>query len=210
MRLLLSGIVLSALLACAYVAMPFHAAWSLREAVRTGDSAYLARKVEWDSVRSTLKASLVKHARLMPEIDPNADVVNKPGLWQRVKLAFGQSMIDNFVERYMTPEGLPKLFEYRRTFNTTVRREPETPEADLTRLERFQRFWARLKRAEFMSATRIEIEMEDRRQPGRRFVSEFQLRDLEWRLTGLRVTAAPVGDLGPLPLDEARLLSEGK
>ncbi len=208
MRMALSAVVLSVIVACGYVAMPFHAAWSLREAIRSGDTAHLARKVDWESVRSTLRTSLAEHARLVPELDPDGGA-RRAGLWQRVKIAFGQSMIDSFVERYITPEGLPALFEYRKTFNTKVRREPENPDASLSRLERFQRFWARHKRAEFLSLTRLEIEMEDRRVPTRRFVSQLELRDFEWKLTGLRVASAPAGN-DAVPVDEEALLAGGK
>lgn len=175
--------------ALTWIAAPLWTAWSLREAVRSGDTAYLERKVEWDSVRASLKASLVQHAQLVPEITaPETGV--RPGLWQRVKVAFGQSLIDSFVERTITPKGLPQLFEARRSLDKTVRDASEDAESQ-EHLERFKRFWARLKRAELQSPTRLEIEMEDKRNPARRIVSLFELRDLEWKLTGLRVVSAP-------------------
>lgn len=189
MRLILTGTALALLLGLAYVAAPFYTAWSLREAIRTADSAYLERKIEWDSVRASLKTSLARHANLVPEINDETAPI-KPGLWQRVKMAFGQSMIDNFVERSVTPTGLPKMFEAKKAFNEKVRGEVP-PEATLTRIERFKQFWARLQRAEFQSFTRIEIEVKDRRAPDRHYVSLLELKGFEWKLTELRVKAAP-------------------
>ena len=86
-RLALTGAALAVLAGAAYIASPFWAAWSLREAIRTSDTAVLERKIEWDSVRATLKESLVKHAKLVPEIAADNEAV-RPGLWQRVKMAF--------------------------------------------------------------------------------------------------------------------------
>ena len=200
MRLILGAMSLALIAGFIYIAAPFYTAWSLREAIRTADTATLERKIEWDSVRTSLKASLIRHANLVPEINDEASS-NKPGLWQRVKVAFGQSMIDSFVERSVTPTGLPKMFEARRTFNAKVRGEPER-EASLTRMERFKQFWSRLQRAEFQSLTRLEIEVKDRRAPDRHYVSLLEMKGLEWKLTELRVVAAPKAVASPLPLAE--------
>ncbi len=42
----------------AYVAWPLYTALQLREAMIAGDVATLTRKVEWDAVRASLKASV--------------------------------------------------------------------------------------------------------------------------------------------------------
>ena len=112
-------------------------------------------------------------------------------------------MIDSFVERSVTPTGLPKMFEAKKAFNSKVRGEPD-PEVSLTKFERFKQFWSRLQRAEFQSFTRLEIEVKDRRAPDRHYVSLLELKGLEWKMTELRVIAAPKGSAGnPLPLVEA-------
>ncbi len=189
MRLAVTGTIMAALAALAYIASPFWMVWSLREAVRTGDTASIERMIEWDSVRTTLKASLARHAQLVPEI-AESEAAIRPGLWQRVKIALGQSMIDSFVERAITPKGLSQLFEARKTYNGTLRRAPEADEF-LGRIDRFKQFWARLKRAEFQSLTRVELEIEDRNNPARRIVSLLELRNFAWKLTALGVAAAP-------------------
>ena len=90
MRLTLTGMVMATMAAALFIASPFWTAWGLREAIRTGNSTHLERKIEWDSVRTTLKASLAQHAKLVPEITAD-DAVTKPGLWQRVKIALGRA-----------------------------------------------------------------------------------------------------------------------
>ena len=183
-RLLLCLSVAGCLFA-AYVATPFYAMWSLREAIKAGDTATIDGRVVWPTVRASLKESLAREANLLPMAEAAGGQV-KPTMWQRIKGAFGSSMLDRFIETYVTPEGLPKLFDYRRTWNETVTQEIEEPAAE-TRLERMKRMWSRVQRAEFQSLTRVEVEMRDRRVPDRHYVSVMELSGLTWKLTQLRV-----------------------
>lgn len=173
------------LVGAGYVLSPFVAAWQLREAIKTSDTATLERKVIWSSVRTSLRASLAGNAKLLPEVSEAGERL-KPTLWQRVKTAFGQSMLDRFVESYVTPEGLPKLFRYRNKWNGTVKGEVDEDDK-LEFFERAKAFYRRLHRAEFSSPTRIEIEMLDKFDPERRYVSVMELHGFEWKLAELRI-----------------------
>lgn len=168
-----------------YVASPFVSAWSLREAVMRGDAVAIEPRVEWASVRQTLKSSLAREANLLP-IATEAGAAVRPTMWQRVKSAFGSSMLDRFIETYVTPEGLPKLMDYRRTWKETTSLAPIEPEP-ASRLERMKRFWDRVKRAEFVTPTKVVIEIVDKNEPDRRYVSVMEMQGLGWRLTGLEV-----------------------
>ncbi len=174
------------LLGCTvYVASPFWAAWSLREAIKAGDTATIERKVVWDSVRTSLRSSIAGNAQFLPEATQAGEQV-RPSMWQRVKAAFGQSMLDRFVESYVTPEGLPKLFRYRKTWNGTVKGETDDEDkGDF--FERAKVFYSRMSRAEFKSLTRIEIEMTDKFSPDRRYLSVMELHGFEWKLAELRI-----------------------
>jgi Protein of unknown function (DUF2939) len=175
------------LLAAAYVASPFVSMWNLREAIKRGDTVTIEERVTWPTVRESLKASLANHTNLLPMAnEAGANVA--PSMWQRVKGAFGATMLDRFIETYVTPEGLPKLFDYRRMWNEKVTGEVPETEAT-TRLERIKRFWARIERAEFQTLTRVEIEVQDRKVADRRYVSVMELDGFGWKLTGLRVIA---------------------
>ena len=176
-----------------YAASPFLAAWELREAIKAGDTATIERKVIWSSVRSTLRSSIAGNAQLLPEAQEVTERV-QPTVWQRVKAAFGQSMVDRFIESYVTPEGLPKLFRYRKTWNGTVKGEIDDEDTG----EFFQRakvFYRRMSRAEFKSPTRIEIEMTDKNAPDRRVVTVMELHGIEWKLAELHIIGAP--KIGP-------------
>lgn len=168
-----------------YAASPFWAAWNLREAIKAGDTATIERKVVWDTVRSSLRSSIAGNAQFLPEAVEVSERL-RPSMWQRVKAAFGQSMLDRFIESYVTPEGLPKLFRYRKTWNGTVKGETDDEDkGDF--FERAKVFYSRLSRAEFKSLTRIEIEMTDKFSPDRRYVSILDLYGTEWKLAELRI-----------------------
>lgn len=214
LRILLVAVVVL-LAAGAYIASPFRAAWVLREAIKTSDTATLQRKVEWEGVRRSLRASIAANANLLPEVTAAGEAI-KPTLWQRVKTAFGASMLDRFIEAYVTPEGLPKLFQHRQTLRSLGSRtagragkaehaeaNAEAPGEDaLTFADRVKRFYARVKRAEFKSPTLVEIEMADPATPGRHIITVMELHGTEWKLAALRITGGGGGtrrDLVGLP-----------
>ena len=195
MRRLVKVVILVLLpLALAYAAWPIYSALEIREAVIAGDTTTLNRKVEWEALRASLKASITPEtiARLMA--DPDAP---PPTLWQRIKAAVAPTMADSVIERYVTPEHLPVLLGYRRIYRGTVRpalglKEPPSALAgtwlDGTGFDRFASFWVRVRRAVFMSPTRFVLEVEDKYRPGRHFVGTLELKGYDWMLTGLSVT----------------------
>ena len=177
-----------------YVASPFLAAWSLREAVRTADTSMLARKIDFEGVRTSLAQSLGEHAELYG-FATEAGRAIRPTIWQRVNSALGATMIDRFIETYISPEGLPKLYQAKIAWNENVRARP-SPDT-LPWRERLQTYFKRLKRAEFQSFTRVEIETADEYDPRRHFVSTLQLQGIEWKLVALRVVRPGDGTATP-------------
>ena len=177
--------------AAAYVAAPFLTAWTIREAIRNSDSAYLEHKVEWESVRSTLKVSLASYA-LTPAGDPEA-LSAHPGIWQRIKEYFGRGALDRFVDTTVTPTGLSGLLTLRKTYKDGVGTISATagsaPVEEETRFARMRRVWSRVTRAEFASLSRFELDMLDKDDPARTVNCVLELRGLEWKLTELRVRA---------------------
>ena len=181
-------------LAAAYIGLPFWTAFSIREAVKTGDTAFLEAKVEWRSVRETMRQSLTAHALDLPEteaLEAGAAPASR-GLWQRVKDSVksyaGRRVVDTFVDSYVTPAGLSQMYEVRRMYREKIKGEADDA-ITLPRFERMKRAWARVKRAEFLSLTAFEIEMQDRFNPERSYVGLLELRGIEWKLSELRVRA---------------------
>lgn len=190
MRKLLMAASAVVMLAAAYVAAPFHSAWAIREAMRTGDSAYLAHKLEWPTVRETLRASMLEFAVGPPPPADATAATPPPGLWQRVKTGLSRRAVDGMIDTYVNPERLPQLFTARQFYRENISGEAAA-DAALAWHQRARRFWSRIVRAEFHSPTVFEIEMQDRNDPTRRYVGLLRLRGLTWKLTELRVLKAP-------------------
>ncbi|MET0407263.1 MAG: DUF2939 domain-containing protein [Hyphomicrobium sp.] len=169
--------------AIAYIGSPFVTAWSIREAVRNGNSNYLASAIEWGSVRQTLKPTIARIALNLPETQQTSAAGQT--WWTRFKAYWGQGMVDGLVEKYVTPEGLPQLFTLRQTYRSYVANDDDVNKLPL--LERIDRAWARVKRAEFTSLTSFEIDMEDKYDPTRLYLGKLELFPVGWKLTELRV-----------------------
>ena len=209
MRLKLLMMALVACLAGAgtYAAMPFVSAWQIREAVRLGDQATLARKVDWPSVRQSLKSSLDETRRAVAELSDTAGQP-RPNLWQRLKVAALPYLADPLIDRYVTPEGATRLYAWRQTWRQRVQpvlgaKPPETLFTGTwlagSSLDRGLALARRVDRARFASLDRLEIELADRTVEGRRWFAALERRGLDWQLTEMKAMAGPK----PAPLNAA-------
>ena len=194
MQQLPRAILIFVVLVVGYWAWPLHAALQIREAMISGDTATLARRVEWDAVRTSLKASITPEAAARLEADPNAP---QPSLWQRIKTTVTPTVANGVIDRYVTPENLPVLLGYRRIWRGTIQpalgyQEPPTVMAGTalagTTVDRFASFWKRLRRAVIHSPSKVVLEVEDKYHPGRSYTGTLELRGLEWKLTDLTVS----------------------
>jgi hypothetical protein len=180
--LLVIGLLLGA--AC-YIAWPFHTAWSIKEAVKSGDSTYLAQHFEWAPVKETLKASMADLV-LGPTDTALEDKPQRQGLWANFKAYYGRNMVNGMVERYATPTGLSTLFGYGRTVSVNVLGR-EDPDKGVPLPQRIADAWSRVERATFVTPTRLEIDMRDEFEPDRIYSGVLELMDWRWKVTELRV-----------------------
>jgi len=196
MQQLPRAILIFVALVIGYWAWPLHAALQIREAMISGDTATLARRVEWNSVRASLKASMSPESVARLEADPNAP---QPSLWQRIKSTVAPRMANTVIDRYVTPENLPVLLGYRRIWRGTIQpalgyEEPPTVMAGTlltgSVIDRFASFWKRLRRAVIHSPSKVVLEVEDKYHPGRSYIGTLELRGLDWKLTELTVAGA--------------------
>lgn len=175
-----------------YVVWPVYTILRLREAMIAGDSAALAARIEWDTVRSSLKASMSAEAMARLEADPDAPV---PTTWQRIKRAAAPHLAGGIIDHYVTPEYLPALLGYYRFWRGTVRpalvAEPPTALAGTvlanSPVDRLLSFLRRLRRAAFASPTTIVFEVQDKYTADRRYTATLDLRGWEWKLTSLAI-----------------------
>ncbi len=170
-----------------YIASPLVAAWSIKEAIESGDSAYLKHRVDWVPVKASLKASLGEMT-LGPQLASagSGPQAQKPGLWQRLKSGYTRYVVNGLVDRYATPTGLPTLFSYGRTVRHDIMGKSD-PEKGMTFPEKLASNWARVERAEFLSPTRFAMEMRDKYDTSRIYQGVLVFEGLGWKLVDLRV-----------------------
>ena len=194
-RLLSVGALLVAVTA-AYIASPFLAAYNLRHAAKTGDSATLANAVDWPSVRSSLKVSLAELQTQPAPATTQHGMPRAPSIWTRIKAIAAPALIESFIERYATPEGVTQAMSLRDGWRNTVKPaiggESATTALASTivggsALDRAWTFYSRIKRAEFVSPSTVEFEVADRQTPERRFISRLALDQWQWKLVSVRV-----------------------
>ena len=193
MRRLPRIIIISLVVVLAYMAWPFVTALQIRDAMIRGDTITLNRKIEWESLRASLKASISPDEAARLAADPDAP---PPSLWQRVKVAVGASVTSTVVDRYVTPDRLPVLVGYRRMWRGTIQpaigvEEPPTALATTmlggTAIDRFVSFWKRLRSAIFHSPGYLEIEVADKYTPARSYRATLELVGWEWKLTRMTI-----------------------
>ncbi len=201
MRRLIVIAVLTLLLgASSYAGRAFVAAWDIREALRTADTSVLQQRVDWVSVRQSLKATATETRQLMLEMSSSAGVVHeRPGLWQRIKSAAAPIFADPLIDRYVTAEGAPQLWSWRQTWRKSIRpniglSEPGTPFSGTwlggTSLDHGLAIAQRIDRAAFSSPRRMEFEVRDKYVEGRRWRASFEFRNWSWVLAEVHLLRA--------------------
>lgn len=193
--------------AAAYLAAPIIAAHTLREAVRSGDTRTIERMIVWPTFRASVRQTIAQNANLLP-LATDAARALRPTLWQRVRSVFGHTMLDRFMERYITPSGLPELYQAKTRWHAThlsrnqrpiqppeaTRKSQSVTTANVAGLvpQTVVSAWQRVKRAEFTSPFRFILETEDPHTSARLIASTFQLTragvlGFEWKLTAISI-----------------------
>ena len=205
-KLVLMSVLMSTMavvIALAYAAWPLVSAYQIRQAVKTGDSATLERKVVWPRVRESLKQSLTElqtqsAAERIKRGDP------EPSLWSRVKSSFVPYVAHSMIDRYVTASSMANLDSLKAMWKQTKDGASRLAAGDMMSalndataehpagnpLTRFIAFYNRIERARFDGLDKVEFEIADRYVPERRYVSRFELANLEWKLVSVRVAGA--------------------
>ncbi len=77
--------------------MPLWTALQIKDAVLSGDTAVLERKVDWPGVRASLKQSLPVY------------LAGQGLIAQALTALFGTTVVDTIVDSYISPSGLVQL-----------------------------------------------------------------------------------------------------
>ena len=192
-------------LVVAYVASPLLAAHQLRQAMRSGDTKTIERMVAWKSLRASVRRTVARNAKLLPVANWVGRSV-RPTFWQRIRSVFGHSMLDRFVENYITPKGLPKLYQAKTRWHERFRRpkQPAVVQAGIVP-DQALRVWRRIKRAEFKSPFRFILEIQDRHVATRIITSTFRLSHISWSGFDWKLTEISIRHFNPAKANLAKL-----
>src|SRR5262249_37229137 len=103
-----------------YIAWPAWSAYELQDAIKTRDLATLARKIDFPSVRTSLRTSAMEklaelHAR--PNSLPTSAVAS-----ERNRKDVGTPVVDQLLERTATPDGLLRISREEGPLRASVER----------------------------------------------------------------------------------------
>ncbi len=188
-----------------YALWPFWSLYQLRQALKAGDLAAIDARVEWQSVRISLRRSLLSRLKAPNSMRaPTGPAGPTPGswrtMWRNVKSAITVSVVENTVDRMLTPTGLARLFAARETYRRKVLpslgiNKPKGPLngtwLEDSWLERGVRQIKRVKAFHIISPTRLEMKVQARYNQNRHYITVLQLKDYSWKLVGLRLAPEP-------------------
>ena len=178
-KLIMPLLAAMALLTGCHFALPFWTALELKRAIRNGDAATIESRVEWDSVRTSLRQSLAQQA---PE-EARRRFARIPIIQrfaERIAVNYSKPVVDKMVDSFGSAEGLIRFYSWRETLATGPK-PPRTFTGIATEMS------SRVKRVSFASLTRLEVVIADRTDPNRHMFSAMELRPTGWKLTEVRI-----------------------
>lgn len=120
-----------------------------------------------------------------------------------MKLAMAPAMADRLIDTYVSADGIGRIDAARLGLKSARSSLSKLGEGDLdatwtaatvreepSRIARFLAFYDRIVKARFHALDRVEFEIRDRNAPARRYIGEFHLRDLEWKLVSVRIAGS--------------------
>lgn len=176
-----------AVLAGLYAASPLAGAYLLNRAIKAGDAATMNALIDWQPVKDSLGRSILTRLEERALARPV-----HPGWLERAKYkltdAVGPYMVDYMLGERVTPEGF------------TTYMGPHSPKAEAARAAGLDPDMMqgaspldRIRHAQFLDLTHFQIEIVDRWDPGKVFLTTLELRDFLWRLSSVEMLALGEG-----------------
>ena len=178
-----SGVTALALLVCAYTLSPMATAALLGNAIKTSNAGMMDALVDWEGVKTSLRASILQRLDEKAQSRPVA-----AGVIDSVKFTLTDTlspyMVDYILGQRISPEGFTLYMGPHSPMAEKVRAQgidPDTlPSANTLK---------RIRRAYFRDLTHFEIEIEDRWDPEKVLLAQLELRGFIWQLARVDVLA---------------------
>ncbi len=165
MKLIRWAAIFCVVLLMVYAASPFVSFWRFTEAIRSGDSAAISSRVDFPSVRASLKKQLI--ARF-------AGKTERHNRW----LNLGPTLIDVIVDTYVTPDGIAALLS-----NPQALKSLQSPQQFRFSAAKGQAP-SKIKYAFFTGFRTFRVDREE-------VILRFHFTGTEWKLTELDLGLTP-------------------
>jgi Protein of unknown function (DUF2939) len=180
-----STVTMVALLVCAYTLSPLATAYLLGGAIKTSNVAMMDALVDWDGVKTSLRASILQRLDEKAQSRPVA-----AGMLDSVKFSLTDTLspyvVDYVLKERVSPAGFTLYMGSHSPMAEKVRAQGIDPDSlpSANTLKRIHRM-------NFRDLTHFQIEIEDRWDPEKVLLAELELRDFVWRLA--RVDMLSIG-----------------
>ena len=168
---------------CGYTLSPFATAVVLSAAIKNSNIAVMDALVDWQGVRESLRASIMQRLDEKAQVRPD-----DAGFLEKVKYkltdTIGPYMVDYMLDERVSPAGF------------TLYMGPHSPQAEKVRAQGIDpdalpaaNTFTRIRRANFVDLTHFQIELVDRWDSEKVYLTELELRGLFWQLTRVDMLA---------------------
>lgn len=174
--------------ALSYAASPYVAAYSLNQAIRSGDTSRITRSVDWQNVRASLRWSVIQRLSEAAAARPA-----KPGFLKKIGYRMGDALaprlLDSMLKSKVSPAGFVRYMREpvaprRLAARGGVHVEPAAlgaaPPANML---------SRIARMKFVALDRFEVTVADKSDAERIYRAVFALRGGGWILSEVEVLA---------------------
>ena len=181
-RLLRYVILVGAVLLLCYVGSPYYSLGRFVEAVKSGDTAALAERVNFPEVRSAMKQQL--RAYFFPENEEQKRA--KKNRFESMIARLGPNLLDQLVDAYLTPDGLAALIVNPKLASASA--SPSLPTASSDQIVTRQNVdWSKVRYAFFTSPREFLVDLNGTKL-------RFRLSGSGWRVHRVELPlGAPAG-----------------
>lgn len=187
MRALSTTINTAAVLLCMYLASPFVGAFLINSAIKANDTARMNALIDWDSVRNSLRRSIMVRLGEKAAARPA-----NPGFFTSVKYELTDALSPMMVEQMLAERVSPSGF--------ATYMGPNSPKAQAARAQGLDpdtmpnaNVLKRIGHAYFRDLSHFEIELSDRWDEGKVYRTVLELRDLVWHQQSVEMVSLGQG-----------------
>ncbi len=169
-----------------YLAWPYYALYDLAQGIRSGDAATINQRVDWDSVRASVKAQVQtiltsRPMMAMQRQNPNSAVGDATR---------AATMANSFIDTTLTPEGIANMLQRLKAAETPNKSTSRMPIPRLSERE-IEALFGSVKFAFFVSPVHFRLDLGSPNRNGSTDALTVRvmmtLKGTRWQVTDVRL-----------------------